>query len=402
MLIKSLKQPSYRKRLRERFGYSPILSQDGVIWFHAVSVGEVIVAAPLLEQLLGALPDVRLLVTTTTPMGSEEVQRRFGNRVAHCYMPYDAMRCIRRFVRRTNPRTLFLVETELWPNTLRTAHRHGIPVCLLNARLSERSAKRYSRIRKTTAQMIGALHQIVCQYQDTADRFITLGATLEQIQVIGSVKFDLTMSDELREASATLKNAWCPDRLCWIAGSTHPSEEEVVLNAHRLAKRQYSDLLLVLAPRHTYRSQSISTLARDLGFSTATLSESARTVDVLVADQMGTLVQLYGVADVAFIGGSLQGTGGHNPVEPAIHGLPMLMGPDRMNFEFVSEQFVAGSCLTTVQNATELATKLTHLLADPDERARQGQAAQQVVLTNQGATTQQFEIVRKLIADATQ
>ena len=402
LLVKSVRQPGYRARIKERFGFSPFVEQREIVWFHAVSVGEVIALSPLLEQFLDAYPDESVLVTTTTPTGSAEILQRFSGQIDHCYMPFDAMRCVQRFLLRTKPKALFLMETELWPNLLKATLQHQIPTCLLNARLSERSAGLYGRVGNITSQMIGALHRIVCQYQDTADRFRALGASENQVVITGSMKFDLKLTGDLIEETNHLIRTWRGERLCWIAGSTHQGEDEVVLDAHLTVKKEFPELLLILAPRHVHRASHIRDLARRRSFSIASLSDESRTVDVLLVDQMGKLLQMYGMANVAFIGGSLEGTGGHNPVEPAIFGTPMLMGPDRMNFEVVSDLFKADSCLTTVRNASELARELTDLLADDDKRARQGQAARTIVESNQGAIDRQFGVVCEVIDSLTQ
>lgn len=394
LLRRSWREPDYRRRIKERFGFVPSSVQRGSIWIHAVSAGEVIAAEMLVFQLLESSTSLRVLMTSTTPSGSAEISRRFGKRIDHCYIPYDANRCIQRFLKRTHPQALILMETELWPNLLSLAHRKGIDVCLVNARLSARSAKRYNLVRSLTTRMLNSISMIVSQYEDTAERLRALGYPGERIHVSGNIKFDLAVSDHTQRNSAMHRAKWRGERPCWLAASTHPGEDEVVLDAHRNVRKRFPDLLLVLAPRHPHRTQDVQALADARSLISVKLSEPFQTVDVMIVDQMGVLLEMCGIADVAFIGGSLQGTGGHNPVEPAVFGVPMLMGPDRMNFEEVCKRFADSGCLITVQSADELATQLLALLDDPAERQRQGDVARQVVHENRGAAQRQFEIVR--------
>ena len=395
LLRRSWKEADYRTRIKERFGFVPPQIRRGSIWIHTVSAGEVIAAETLVNHLLESSHAPQVLLTATTPSGSAEISRRFGTRVDHCYMPYDAVRCIRRFLRSTRPQTLILMETELWPNLLRIVSNDGIEVCLINARLSNRSARRYGFVPSLTKTMLKSVTMIVSQYEDTAGRFRELGYPSDRIHVTGNVKFDLTVTKETRRRVAINKERWSAERLCWIAASTHPGEDEVVLDAHVQAQKEYPDLLLVLAPRHSHRAEDIQRLAELRSLTATKLSENARAVDVLVVDQMGVMLEMYGMADVAFIGGSLQGTGGHNPVEPAVLGVPMLMGPDRMNFEEMCKRFAAAKCLTTVQSRDEITYQLLKLLSDPDQRKRQGDAARQVVDVNRGAAQRQFSFLRE-------
>ncbi len=390
---RSWREREYRLRIKERFGFVPVHIPPDAVWIHAVSAGEVIAAEIVVNQLLKSSNELRVLITTTTPSGSTEVSRRFGNRVDHCYVPYDAKRCIRRFINLTRPRALILIETELWPNLLNTTRQEGIDVCLLNARLSARSARRYQFVSSLTKRMLNCISMIVSQYEDTANRFRELGFPSEHVHVTGNIKFDLSISEETQRSAELGRERWRGERPCWLAASTHPGEDEVVLEAHVRARETHPDLLLVLVPRHPHRTNDVEGLASTRSLTTARHSDVFQSVDVLVVDQMGVLLEMCGVADVAFIGGSLEGTGGHNPVEPAVFGVPMLMGPDRMNFEEVCTRFVDSGCLTTVHNEDELASELLGLLNDPDLRKRQGDAARQVVYENRGAAERQFRIV---------
>ncbi|MYD43337.1 MAG: 3-deoxy-D-manno-octulosonic acid transferase [Gammaproteobacteria bacterium] len=393
LLRRSWREPAYRLRITERFGQvDPNMVSDPV-WIHAVSAGEVIAAESLIKQFLKTKPTHRLLITTTTPTGFDEVQRRFGAQVAHCYAPFDAPWCVRRFLRNIRPQALVLIETELWPTMLRLSQQFGVSIALLNARLSDRSARRYAMIRSLTTPMLKHIDLIAAQYDDTASRFIELGFPKTHIHVTGNVKFDLEIPDATREAIEARRRTLRNGRPCWIAASTHPGEEQIVLDAHIAARRAIPDLLLILAPRHPHRAAEITHLIETRKLQSKSLADANGNADVVLVDQMGVLLEMYGIADVAFIGGSLQGLGGHNPVEPAAFKLPMLMGPDRMNFEEICHRFNDAGCLTTVHNSEDIADALIGFMRSPSERTKQGQAAHQVVTQNRGATQRQLAIL---------
>ena len=373
---------TYRHRVGERFGLVPPAVPPGAVWFHMVSAGETNAAAPVVRAVAERCPAHAVLVTTMTPTGSDRVRTLLGDAVAHCYAPYDYPWAVARFLAAVRPRALVLMETELWPNWIAQAHRTGTPVYLVNARLSARSLRGYQRIGPLARPMVRRLDAVLCQYEDTAARFRQLGA--QRVETTGSVKFDA----ELPPDSFGVRQLPCGDAPAWIAGSTHPGEEEVILDAHRRLRRRHPNLRLIVAPRHTERAAGVARMARRRGFDTALLSTRATretAAQVLVADVMGTLAHLYGWAEVAFVGGSLNRTGGHNPIEAAAHGLPIVMGPARFQIEEICARFLAARCLHTVTGADELAEVVGTLLADPDRRRAQGRRAQAVVDQNRGA-----------------
>ena len=388
LLAKARREPAYLARRGERFGQVPMEVGRNVVWFHTVSAGETIGAAPVIRAMQQRLPGERFLVTTMTPAGSDAVKAHLGDSVDHCYAPYDFPWAVARFVKRVQPRALVLMETELWPNTIRAAYRQGAAVALINARLSERSARGYGRIGSLMRQTLGHLERVVCQYDDTSQRFAALGVPRERLHVSGSVKFDVNPPEDLGARAAALRERWAgQERLAWIAGSTHPGEEEAVLAAHAALLRQFPQLLLVLAPRHPSRADAVLRLCVARGMRASRLSQGeaeAARAQVLLVDEMGRLLYLYGVADVALLCGSLVPVGGHNPIEAALHGLPMLMGPHRFNWVEVAKRFAAAGCLGCVDKRT-LAPAVAALLANPDERRRQGEQARRTVARNRGA-----------------
>lgn len=384
-------EPEYAERMPERFGVLPRHLPKNAVWFHCVSAGETIGAAPMILKLRERLPEVPFVVTTTTPTGAARARALLGDAVAHCCAPYDFPWAVERFLRQVRPRALVLVETELWPNLVaRTAAR--APVYLVNARLSARSHDRYARVPRLMQRLLGGLSGALCQYEDTAERLCDLGLPAERAHVTGSVKFDIDLPPVSPGGSGV-----------WIAGSTHAPEEEIVLGAHRRLRQRWRQLRLMLVPRHASRAPAVLRLATRRGMSARLQSESAlpdsAPVDVLVGDVMGTLARLYGEADVAFLGGSLDDTGGHNPIEAATHGLPMVMGPERRNFEEVCERFEKAGCLHLARDAQELANVVGSLIEDANRRRDEGAAARQVVMENAGAMLRTVDALHRWLTE---
>ncbi len=407
------REPAYGDRLEERFGWVPADVPQGAIWFHTVSAGETIAAVPVIVELIRRYPDVPFLVTTMTPTGSEQVRMRLiagsnpsdgqqdvlsaagedvqpaAQPVAHCYAPYDFPWVLRRFFDRVQPRLLVLMETELWPNLLARASREAVPVVLINARLSARSARGYRRLGGLARKMLQRLAVIACQYPNHAERFLALGATQEQLQVLGSVKFDVRLPADASERVEALRGRWgLHSRRTWIAGSTHPGEDEVLLQAHLAVRRRLPEARLILVPRHPSRTGEVLALCRAQGLRVARQSQSMPDdvdADVVLGDVMGQLIYLYGLSEVAFLGGSLLPVGGHNPIEPALWGQPLLIGPEHDNFADVVDRFAEAGCLSIVSGAESLAVELCRYLQDPGARQRAGTAAQEVVAKNGGA-----------------
>ena len=387
LIWRGARNPAYRGGRRERLGWVYASAPRDVIWVHAVSAGEVIAAAPLIRQLVTLVPDVRVLVTTMTPTGANQVRRLLGSRVSHCYAPYDFPWALHRFLKRVRPRLLVLIETELWPNMVRMTTARKIPVVLTNARLSERSAKGYGRIAGLTRMMLTRLTWIAAQYPEHAQRFIELGAPADIVDVVGNVKFDVEVPGDLIERVAALRKRWgANDRAVWIAASTHDGEDEIVLEAHRRLLERRSDALLILVPRHPERFDRVAELASETLVTQRMTGTTGGHAQVIIGDTMGQLIYLYGVAQIAFIGGSLVEHGGHNPIEAAAAGLPLLMGPHDFNFTSVVALFESAGCLHRVVDAVNLAASVNVLLEDDARRLSESNCAREVVATHAGAT----------------
>jgi len=404
--------PAYGKRKAERFGRVPENIPRGAVWVHTVSAGETIAAAPLIRGLVQHLDSTsaggQVLVTTMTPTGSAEVERLFGDSVAHCYAPYDFKDAVRRFVDRVEPAALVVMETEIWPNMIRMTADRGIPVVLMNARLSARSARGYARVGTLTNSVLRRFSWIACQYAADADRFRALGASLAQVEVTGSVKFDVGEHTTSTEQSAQLTRlsaaAQLAGRPVWIAGSTHAGEDEIVVAAHHKLRADFPELCLLLVPRHPERFDAVVQLAakalptqRLSAILSRTNESAAGQAAVVVVDVMGLLRPLYSLAQVAFIGGSLVDRGGHNPIEAAIAGLPMVMGAGRHNFVGVCEMFAEAGCLHAATDSVQLHAQVKKLLGDTAVRETQGQRASALVAENSGATQRLLARLTRLV-----
>lgn len=379
--------PAYRARWRERLALGLPRQPGPTVWVHAVSVGETLAAAPMIRELLARHPATPLVVTTTTPTGSEQVQKLFGDQVLHVYCPWDTPDALARFFRAFRPALVVILETELWPNLVAAAAARKVPVWLVNGRLSERSFRGYDRLRALVRPMLQRFAGLMVQTEAEAQRFVQLGAPAERIEVTGSVKFDLLLDDDLRTRAATLREQWGA-RPVWIAASTHPGEEEQVLAAHQQLRAQLPDALLVLVPRHPERFDQIAEQIERAGLTRVRRSTGQPVTPqtaVYLGDTMGELLMLFGACDVAFVGGSLVTLGGHNLLEPAAWGRPVLSGPNRFNFERIAELLEESAALITVTDAPSLATAVAGLLSDADSRTRQGEAARAVVAAHGGA-----------------
>ncbi len=408
LLWRARREPDYGKRICERSGRVPESIPTNPIWFHTVSAGETIAAAPMIRTLTQEFPDLDFLVTTMTPAGSAQVTSLLAGCVAHCYAPYDFRWGVRRFYDAVAPRMLVLMETELWPNLINEASERGVPALLVNARLSERSARGYARIGTLTQTMLNQLSFIACQYPDHARRFVELGADSGRVDALGSVKFDVQLPADHAERVAELKTAWgLSCRPVWIAGSTHPGEEEIVLSAHRSVRERCPDACLLLVPRHPSRADEVERLIVDAGFSVVRQSGLASApadvggaTDVLLADSMGQLLYLYGLSSVALLGGSLVPVGGHNPIEAAICGQPLIMGPAVFNFPDVVAAFSDAGCLFLVRDAAQLAAQVIKCLSDPGFCQDLGRTAREVVSANTGASERLLDLLRAEIRSA--
>ena len=389
LLWRGLRNSDYWGRIGERFGLGArIGSERGCVWIHAVSVGEVQAAAPIVKVLKNRFPGETIVVTSTTPTGAARISKAFGGAVVHRYFPFDLPGAMARFLDRVEPRVAIIMETEIWPNLLAQCRVRGVPVVLANVRLSERSAAGYRRFRRLFAPALGGVAAIAVQSDEDARRIASIGARPDVINVTGSTKFDVPILASLREEAAALRRTWGLSRGIWIAASTHEGEEDQVFDAFEQVLDRLPGSLLVLVPRHPERFKEAAALARRRGFSP--VMRSRRTADcsgaqVFIGDSMGELPLFYAAADVAFVGGSLVESGGHNMLEPAALGLPVLFGPNVFNFAEISRRLVEAGGAETVSDSASLGRAVIGYLSDADLRHTTGGKGRAFVESNRGA-----------------
>lgn len=386
LLWRSRANLAYRQRMAERFGFAPTLRP--CLWLHAVSVGETIAARPLVERLLKDYPQYPLLVTTTTPTGSDTVKRLFGERVEHCYLSYDLPDALGRFLRRTSPVCAIVMETEIWPNLYAACAQRNIPLMLANARLSERSVRGYARVSTLVQETLANVSLIVARGEQDAWHFQQLGAYSEQVTVCGNIKFDLQIPAGLVEQGQQLRQQWGVNRSVWVAASTHQGEDEIILRVFAQLREHLPELLLIIVPRHPERFDAVARLCADSGMASVRRSTGGVVLPetaILVGDSMGEMLLWYACADVACIGGSLVAHGGHNPLEAAAFGIPVVSGVHVHNFADIFPPLCAAGGAVLVQDDAALYGQLQAWLHDTALRQQAGAAAQVFFQQNQGA-----------------
>lgn len=394
--------PAYRERREERFGFYPGEPLKRSLWVHTVSVGEFLAAKPLIDWIMSTYPAWPLVITTMTPTGAERVQAAYGERVHHFYLPYDFPYAVERFLDHVRPRLLVIMETELWPNLVHFTHARNVPVIVANARLSERSAKGYQRISWVTRPMLEAITVVAAQSGADASRFLELGLRPESLQITGTVKFDLVVDEALRAQAQALRARWGATRNVWIAASTHPGEDEQILQAFRFLQVKVPGLLLVLVPRHPERFEAVATLVRQQAFNMVRHSQGGdvgSAIDVVLGDTMGELVKLMAASDVAFVGGSLEPVGGHNMLEPLAVGVPAICGPHVFNFATVAQLLTEQGVLTTVTSPLGLANAVEGLFSNPAYRKILADKGVAVVNEHRGALQRLCRIIETVLKD---
>ncbi|MBB3342226.1 lipid IV(A) 3-deoxy-D-manno-octulosonic acid transferase [Luteimonas sp. RC10] len=396
LIWRGFRQPAYLQRWNERYGVYRSTPSPTPVWVHAVSVGEVNAAAPLINALLARDPERRLLVTTITPTGSERVRALWGERVEHVYLPYDLSGAVRRFLARFQPGIGLIVETEIWPNLLFCCRDAGVPTVIVNARLSARSLRGYRVLRPLVGRALRTVRRVATQSADDARRFVKLGATREQVADVGNLKYDITIDEGAVAALAATFRATIGGRKVWIAASTHPDEEAAVIAIHQRLRTRWPDLLLIWAPRHPERFRGVAQLAVEAGWRVATRAFTRwpdASDDVFVLDTLGELGAFFACADVAFVGGSLQDIGGHNLLEPAAVGVPVVTGPHLQNFVDIARQLGRVGALRIGEDADAVHDHLATLLADAQTRTTMGEAGRALFAEGRGALARTLALI---------
>jgi len=404
LLVKSVNEPGYRRQWWRRFALgmpSRVRSGDGLIWVHAVSVGELLAVAPLVERMLQEWPDKAVLITNTTPTGSEQTQKLFGNRVEHTWFPFDTPLVTGAFLRHWSPQLVVMVETEIWPNIMASARDQGIPVALVNARLSARSARGYARLGDFTRETLKGFSLIAAQSKSDDRRFRRIGADPGAMQVVGSIKFDIDLAarrGQLEVIKSELGSN-IQSRPLWAAASTHPGEEQLVIDAYQALRQRGIETRLLLAPRHPNRTADIIKLLEKASLSYQRRSDKtpiSTDTDVLIIDTLGELSAFLGLADAAFIGGSLVPRGGHNPIEAAAWGCAVITGPHVINFATIVRDMERGGAIRVVVDQQELADRLASVW-EGDKQDSDAKRAQTFIETRRGATRRQLDLLKALL-----
>jgi 3-deoxy-D-manno-octulosonic-acid transferase len=416
LLWRMIVQGKYRDGWREKFvGRLPVSADDEqVAWLHAVSVGEVLQLRTIVPRLRREFPELTILITTTTVTGRAVASETFPNcRIAYC--PLDFTWAVRSALLRVRPVMIGLVELELWPNLIRAAHRRSVPLMLISGRISERSYRGYRRVRPLMRSLLRKLQIIAVQTQSYADRLVDLGAPAERVHVTGSIKFDGVSVDAVAAQSDVLRDAFAikAGQRVFVAGSTHEPEEQIALEAWQQLRADFPDLRLVLVPRHRERFDEVAAVIEANGFAVRRRSRALPTrrspasstddesVDaVCLLDTLGELSACWGLADVAFVGGSLTRRGGQNMIEPAALGVPVVVGPNTINFRDVVEGLQSVGGIQIARAAEDLPGVIRSLLTNDACTRRQSESARRFVLVQQGATDRTLELMGPLIGAA--
>lgn len=405
MWLRGDANPGYRQRWGERFALFKFSGKPNGLLIHSVSVGETLAAVPLVRSLQAANPDLTVTITTTTPTGSDQVKRIYANdlaagRIVHLYLPYDLPWLTMRFIKKIQPSLCIIMETELWPNIIRSCNKVQVPVILANARLSEKSARGYAKFSKLTQPMLQGLDLVAAQHRNDAQRFIDLGIDENKVDVTGSIKFDISVPDQALEQGQALKLLWGQDRPVLVLASSHESEDDLILNSYQQLLETFTDLLLVIVPRHPERFDEVAALVidrelhlvrRSEAFEKGNLQANPMT-QVYLADTMGEMLLLLASADIVVIGGSFIEHGGHNPLEACALSKAVVMGPSDYNFSAIAEQLIQRGAMQQTP-AEQLTICIKQLLERPELRAEMGACGKQVVADNQGAVKRLTEIV---------
>lgn len=391
----------YWQRLGERFGFGAVRVARPSIWVHAVSVGEVQASAALVRALRARYAEIPLVLTTVTPTGWALAKSLFGDTIEYSYAPYDLPGSVRRFFDRIRPRLAIILETELWPTLYHECGKRSVPLVLASARISPRSVSRYRLLVSLFRQTLSNGIVIAAQSESDAERFRSIGANPARTHVTGNIKFDFQIPTALAADGRTLRADYAGGRPVWIAGSTHPGEEDIVLDAHTRVMADLHDALLILVPRHPNRFEDAAANLnrRAMTFVRRSRDRSAApTAQVLLVDTLGELMTFYGAADVAFVGGSLVRVGGHNLLEPAALGLPILSGPNTFNAESIARLLIEVGAVRTVHDEHELGDGVSGFLRDPAARRDAGERGRATVEANRGALEKLLALIAPLMA----
>lgn len=399
LVSRGFNQREYFQRWSERFAMYRAPAKAPCIWLHAVSVGEVNAITPLLKRLREDYPDTPLLITTTTPTGSARVKALFGNQVQHVYLPYDTPGAVNYFLNYFQPKIAIIMETEIWPNLFAEIGERHIPLLIVNARLSERSMRGYRVIAWLMNIAMQSVTQIAAQSSTDLQRYQKLGIRTGQGQVTGNLKFDVELPTKLSEQARHWRAVW-GDRPVWIAASTHPEEEAMVVSAHKKIREQYPNALLLWAPRHPERFESVMELVTEAQWRVGNRvidKQPDANSDVFIINTLGELLAFYACADVAFVGGSFQAIGGHNLLEPASLAVPSVVGPHTFNFVDITQLLLEVGAVEQLENPEELSTAILRCLEDKKLARQCGEAGRKRIERERGALDRTLKLIEQYL-----
>ncbi len=393
--LRGMRDRRYLQRWGERLGWTTPPAGPFDVLVHAASLGEVNAAQPLVSALLARDPAPRILVTSITPTGSHRITELFGDRVAHRYLPIDLPGAMRRLLKTVRPAKLVIVETEIWPNLYAETRSRGIPLVMVNARLSRQSVRGYQRFPRLIGDALNSADRILAQGSRDVERFIRCGAEASRVERAGNLKFDIQLSPSLLETGDLLRAGWGVQRPVLVAGSTHEDDERVLFAAFQRLRERHRGALLVLAPRHPERFQRAAQDAEAAGLSVRRRSDSRLpgSADCLLLDTMGELLSYYAAADVAFVGGTLADIGGHNLLEPAALGKPLLFGPHTANVKETATRLLETGAARRVLTVDDVTREVGHLFGHPVTRDRMGQAGLALVQRGRGALARTLDVL---------
>jgi len=398
LVWRARKQPEYLKHINERFGFYSFLSDKPVIWLHTVSVGETRAAASLIQSLQSTYPDHQILLTHTTPTGRDASEQLYGDKVLRAYLPYDYPFAVRRFLQHFKPHVGVLLETEIWFNLIHHCHQKHVPLLLLNARLSEKSATRYARFHNLTRSGLSQLSAVAAQTNEDATRLEALGAPITS--VMGNLKYDIEPTLDILEKGAQLRRLFGTNRPVFLAASTRAGEENIIINI--IKKINIKSLLTVIVPRHPQRFDEVGNLLAQNHLNYQRRSENMPILNdtsVVLGDSMGEMFAYYAACDIAFVGGSLLPFGGQNLIEACAVGKPVLIGPYTYNFTQVSDSAIKKGAAIRIPNAENLTTILQKILSQPEKMKAMGSAGLTFVNENRGATKKALDIIAFALAN---
>ncbi|MEE9339206.1 MAG: lipid IV(A) 3-deoxy-D-manno-octulosonic acid transferase [Methylococcaceae bacterium] len=399
---RGFKASEYRKRWKERLAVYNKKYPGNVIWIHAVSVGESVAVFPLIKLLQQRYPTDNFLVTTTTPTGSARVKDGLASSVSHVYLPYDLPIVIKRFLTIFRPKIAIIMEKEIWPNLYHQCNQNNIPLTIINARLSAKSAKAYKKIPGLVIPALENISFIATQTEEDKKRFIEIGAKADYIEVTGNLKFDVKINEELIQQAKSIKAQLFKDRFIWIIASTHQGEEIIFYELYLLLKKRIPELLLLVVPRHPERFKDVKQLAEKMRLKTCMRSSKKlikTDTDVYIADTMGELTLLYGAADISFVGGSLVPVGGHNILEPAAMNIPIIFGPHMFNSKEIAKGVVSLGAAIECMNKEGVMENVIHLYENQEERRKMVFTMSQFLKNNQGATETTEKLISRLLSN---